>query len=280
MALVTPHYSPVEQYASDTAHGPYTDIYSLSATFYRVITGKKPPDAPSRVLDDDCPALVDDKSLSGYRLEILAQIDAGMRPLPKDRPQSIPEWTSITVHGAAIANTKSLKDEPLQPAEPKVEHPRQTSSTSRWDTLSQEQKIGIGGVALAGFISLIVAFSPSGPKSTPLSSALNAQRANGVEQPVDMGRDINASLISWKVAVDGKAWTPIRLKSRLDSLPRGVNYDLRFKADEPFRIKTSEGLAIATKPGNDYGLVEGEVYLKNVNALPQSVEARLVRRRD
>ena len=95
-----------------------------------------------------------------------------------------------------------------------------------------------------------------------------------------MGRDINGSLISWKVAVDGKAWTPIRLKSRLDSLPRGVNYELRFKADEPFRIKTSEGLAIATKPGNDYGLVEGEVYLKNVNALPQSVEARLVRRRD
>ena len=47
MALVTPHYSPVEQYASDTAHGPYTDIYSLGATFYRVITGKKPPDAPS-----------------------------------------------------------------------------------------------------------------------------------------------------------------------------------------------------------------------------------------
>ena len=28
------------------------------------------------------------------------------------------------------------------------------------------------------------------PKSTPLSSALNDQRANGVEQSADMGRDV------------------------------------------------------------------------------------------
>ena len=82
MALVTPHFSPVEQYASDTAHGPYTDIYSLSATFYRVITGKKPPDAPSRVLDDDCSLLQDDSSLSAYSADMLVQIDAGMRPMP------------------------------------------------------------------------------------------------------------------------------------------------------------------------------------------------------
>jgi len=44
---------------------------------------------------------------------------------------------------------------------------------------------------------------------------------------------------------------------------------------EPFLVKTATGLAIASKPGGDYGSVDGEVYLKNVGELPQSINASL-----
>ena len=46
-------YSPFEQYLSKGRQGPWTDIYAVAATIYRAITGDPPPEAPSRVADDE-----------------------------------------------------------------------------------------------------------------------------------------------------------------------------------------------------------------------------------
>ncbi|MCD8049487.1 MAG: serine/threonine protein kinase [Clostridia bacterium] len=45
-------YAPKEQYMSKSRQGPYTDIYSLAATFYAVVTGYIPPDAMDRIDHD------------------------------------------------------------------------------------------------------------------------------------------------------------------------------------------------------------------------------------
>lgn len=42
-------FAPMEQYKRHGKQGAYTDIYSLAATFYYAVTGKRPPDAVERI---------------------------------------------------------------------------------------------------------------------------------------------------------------------------------------------------------------------------------------
>lgn len=47
--IIKPGYAPVEQYRSRGDQGPWTDVYSLAATFYKTVTGITPEDAMERV---------------------------------------------------------------------------------------------------------------------------------------------------------------------------------------------------------------------------------------
>ncbi|MBW7865079.1 MAG: SUMF1/EgtB/PvdO family nonheme iron enzyme [Candidatus Hydrogenedentes bacterium] len=47
--LLTPGYAPPEQYSGAGQQGPWSDIYGVSATLYRMVTGQKPPSAMHRL---------------------------------------------------------------------------------------------------------------------------------------------------------------------------------------------------------------------------------------
>ena len=91
-ALVKPGYSPYEQYATTSSkQGPWTDIYALGATLYHALSGKRPPDAPSRMVNDEYVS-ARDAALSSYRPTFLAAIDKALRLEVGERPQSIADW--------------------------------------------------------------------------------------------------------------------------------------------------------------------------------------------
>lgn len=91
-ALVKPGYSPYEQYAETSRRqGPWTDIYAMGATLYHAVTGKRPPDAPSRMVKDELvPAR--EAALSSYRASFLRAIDRALTLTVEGRPQSIAAW--------------------------------------------------------------------------------------------------------------------------------------------------------------------------------------------
>lgn len=47
--FVKPGFAPIEQYSRSGNQGPWTDVYALAATYYFMVTGEKPPEAPDRI---------------------------------------------------------------------------------------------------------------------------------------------------------------------------------------------------------------------------------------
>jgi len=82
-------FSPFEQYTQRGSSGPWTDVYAMAATVYYTLTGKLPPVATDRVVEDtiswDEPGL---KALSAQALEALQK---AMVISAKNRMQSMEE---------------------------------------------------------------------------------------------------------------------------------------------------------------------------------------------
>lgn len=98
-------YSPQEFYLTGAEQGPCSDLYSLGATFYHVISGKAPPESQRRLArvaeGEPDPYQPLAGRFAGYPAGFLEAIDKAVRVMPRDRIQSAGDWLDWIRIGAA-----------------------------------------------------------------------------------------------------------------------------------------------------------------------------------
>ncbi len=127
--IIKQGYAPVEQYRSRGDQGPWTDVYSLSATLYKMITGITPEDAMERIekeelkkpskLGIDIPKNTENAIMNALNIKIedrTQDIEAFEKELYHDENVKLktvhlkkadvgkwPLWAKLTVSGASVA---------------------------------------------------------------------------------------------------------------------------------------------------------------------------------
>ncbi len=119
--VLTPGFSPYEQYHRRGEQGPWTDIYALAATYYYLLTGHAPPDAPERVAIDE---LV---PVGNVVPEISAGLNAAISQAlcleAEDRPQDVFIFRDMILGRMAAAPAMNRAVPPPLPSAPVLAAP-------------------------------------------------------------------------------------------------------------------------------------------------------------
>ena len=116
--MLKPGFAPPEQYHSRAPQGPWTDVYAMCASIYKLITGRTPENSLDRLMGDRLlPPSACGAQITGAQEEVLRQ---GMALWDTDRIRSMQELTTRFDRACMSAE----EEDPVQPAPPEYDDER------------------------------------------------------------------------------------------------------------------------------------------------------------
>jgi serine/threonine protein kinase len=182
-ALLTPGYAPLEQYGSKADRlGPWTDIYSLAAVAYSCLTGKVPPDASDRVIEDEIETLAQSSDASNF----LKSLDKALSIQSINRPQNLTDWYG------------EWKDESQVPTEPEEKPtPEPTPKPEQNAELKQSDDV----IEMAGADDAKAAIEEESLRSEATASLLKAATAKVL--PLNTNKKVAALMVFFLLLAGG-----------------------------------------------------------------------------
>ncbi len=190
MTITLKHgYAPIEQY-QHRGQGPWTDVYGLSATIYYCLTGKTPPQALDRLMDDE---IIMPRRLGVDLTEKQEKaLLRGMGIKQHQRFRSVEELHTALYEGGEVPVTapEPVKEpEPLQ--EPETEPEIHTGPIENTVRVGSKRRTVLGVVlsfiAVAGIFGLI--FLSQGGEEEPVTSGAGSVTPGISEEWTGPGRD-------------------------------------------------------------------------------------------
>jgi serine/threonine protein kinase len=196
-------YAPVEQYGDipDMSQGAWTDLYALGSVVQFAITGRTPPQALTRFMDDrrELLAVV---GAGRYSDAFLRAIDQTLAVLPKNRPQSVAELRTSMGNWLSTGAVATIGSR----AEPAVAGP---ASVPPPEPAQRTQALAIHDVRSAAAMQRTPS-SPTGPhtdillnpQATPPPTPRPAAQRNALA--------VGAALLAVTAGVVGLGWWGLR----------------------------------------------------------------------
>lgn len=160
-------YSAPEQLADCGKLGPWSDVYSLGATLYCLLTGAPPTNAAGRLFRDDYQPLVSMPHLKDrYPAVLLSGIDRALALTPEARFRSAGQWLKAMeqqeISPSAGRTPNGLKRSGLSSPAPTMK----TTPPPDNDQVSWSQMLrwlALGSLGVGGLLMLVMVLSLLGP---------------------------------------------------------------------------------------------------------------------
>lgn len=187
--ILKPGYAPVEQYAEmpELKQGAWTDLYALGAVVHLAITGRVPPPAVGRLVNDSLVPLTQ-QAAGRYSAGFLRAIDRALAVRPEQRPQSVAEFRTLlhiaedgatvpvsAVHGAPLGARGTGAAIPPKPSQPAA-HAGPSRRGATWAA-------AVGVAATLTIIAYLLRDEPAPPAAPQADTSTAAAEAERGPSP-------------------------------------------------------------------------------------------------